>query len=127
MMKALIIEDDVGVRDFLSRGLYKEKWQIDEAATSVEGEKKLMRKGNAYSVVIVDLMLPDGDGGELVKNARKAGIKTPIIILTAVRDSASRGKLMKYGANDYIKKPFSFNELYGRIEAVLGTKGVISA
>lgn len=116
-MKILIIEDDVAIQNFLKRGFCYKQCVIDQAYDGLEGLEKLTN--NDYAVAIVDLVLPKMDGTSLIQRIRENGIKTPIIVLSALQDLSKKTHLLEIGADDYITKPFSFEELYARILAVL--------
>lgn len=113
-MKIAIIEDEIGITNFLQQGLEEENYTV---VTANNGEKgwELIQDAKP-DLILLDWMLPKLSGIEVCKKVRLAGIKTPIIFLTA-RDTVQETiEGLKTGANDYIKKPFSFEELLARIE-----------
>ncbi len=112
-MKIAIIEDEVGIINFLKQGLEEENYTV---FTANDGEKGLeLIQKTKPDLILLDWMLPKISGIEVCKKVRLAGIKTPIIFLTA-RDTVQETiQGLKAGANDYIKKPFSFEELLARI------------
>ena len=116
-MKVLIVEDDAAIQNFLKRGFAYKQFTIDQAVDGLDGLRKLMN--NEYSIAIIDLMLPQLDGTALIEKAREKGNKTPLIILSALQDLATKKRLLDIGADDFITKPFSFEELYARMLAVL--------
>lgn len=81
------------------------------------GLKKIT--GSDYAVAIVDLVLPKMDGTSLIQKIRENNIKTPLVVLSAIQDIAKKTRLLEIGADDYITKPFSFEELYARVLAIL--------
>ena len=112
-MKIAIIEDEIGITNFLKQGLEEENYTV---LTAEDGEKgwELIQKSHP-DLILLDWMLPKFSGIEVCKKVRERGIKTPILFLTA-RDTVQETiEGLKAGANDYIKKPFSFEELLARI------------
>ena len=112
-MKIAIIEDEVGITNFLKQGLEEEHYEV---VTENDGEKgwQLIQKSKP-DLILLDWMLPKMSGIEVCKKVRESGIITPIIFLTA-RDTVQETiEGLKAGANDYIKKPFNFEELLARI------------
>jgi len=117
IMRILIIEDETGILNFLRQGLAEESYSVDTATNGLDGLE--MALAEAYDVVLLDWMLPGKSGVEVCREIRKEGIKTPIIFLTA-RDTVQDTVFgLQAGANDYIKKPFSFEELLERIKVQL--------
>ncbi|NCT17903.1 MAG: DNA-binding response regulator [Flavobacteriaceae bacterium CG_4_8_14_3_um_filter_34_10] len=119
-MRILIIEDEIGISNFLKQGLEEECFAVDVAQ---DGNKGLeMALSNEYDILLLDWMLPGISGIEICRQFRKENIKTPIIFLTAkdTLDETIFG--LQTGANDYIKKPFHFEELLERIRVQLRTK-----
>jgi len=116
-MRILIIEDEEKVANFIKRGLKEEGYAVDVAYDGEEGYFQV--SSNEYDVIILDLMLPKIDGISLCRKLRQEKITRPILMLTA-KDSI-RDKVTGFdsGANDYLTKPFSFEELLARIRALL--------
>lgn len=113
-MKILIVEDEVGIADFLKQGLEEEGYTV---LAAYDGEAGLaLALEQKVNVILLDWMLPKMNGIDICKAIRKANIQTPILFLTA-RDTVQETiEGLKAGANDYIKKPFSFDELIERIK-----------
>ena len=113
-MKILIVEDEVGIADFLKQGLEEENYTV---LVAYDGEAGLaLALEQKVNVILLDWMLPKMNGIDICKAIRKANIQTPILFLTA-RDTVQETiEGLKAGANDYIKKPFSFDELIERIK-----------
>ena len=113
-MKILIVEDEVGIADFLKQGLEEEGYTV---LVAYDGEAGLaLALEQKVNVILLDWMLPKMNGIDICKAIRKANIQTPILFLTA-RDTVQETiEGLKAGANDYIKKPFSFDELLERIK-----------
>ncbi len=120
-MKALVVEDEVKVADFIKKGLIEEGFEVDVAYNGLEALKYL--NNNKYNVVILDIMLPELDGNEVLKRMREKGDETPVIMLTAKDELDDKVKSFEIGCDDYITKPFSFEELLLRIKAILRRKG----
>jgi two-component system, OmpR family, response regulator len=116
-MKIMIVEGDVAVQNFLKQGFRYKQCSVDQSYDGMEGLKRLM--GNRYDIAIVDMMLPRMDGGELIQKMRESGIQTPVIVLSSLKDSATKTRLFDIGADDFMTKPFSFEELYARILAIV--------
>jgi DNA-binding response OmpR family regulator len=116
-MKILIVEDDVKISSFLEKGLSEENYVVD---CCYDGEEATyLIKSNKYDLIILDLMIPYIDGITLCKDLRDSGIDTPIIMLTAKDSIEDKVLGLNTGANDYLAKPFSFEELLARINVQL--------
>jgi DNA-binding response OmpR family regulator len=115
-MRVLVIEDEPKIAGFLRRGLEEEGHRVDVAADLAAARRNL---GEVEpDLLIVDRMLPDGDGLSLVRELRRAGTSTPAICLTARDRVEERVEGLYGGADDYLVKPFAFAELLARIAAV---------
>lgn len=119
-MRILVVEDEKKIADFIKRGLKEEGYAIDAAYDGEEGQ--FLAKTNPYDLILLDLMLPKLDGLTLCKNLRKSNIRTPIIMITAKDTVEDKVTGLDSGADDYITKPFAFEELLARIRAVLRPK-----
>lgn len=117
MSRVLIIEDDARLASLLRRGLEAEGYVIDVASDGFEGE--LLAIENKYDALIVDWRLPKQDGKSLIERLRSSGDHTPALMLTALDDIEHRIAGLDAGADDYLTKPFSFEELLARIRALL--------
>lgn len=116
-MRALVIDDDKDISSFLSSSLEAEAFAVD---TADDGEKgSYLARTNDYDIVLLDLMLPKKDGGQICREIRASGKTMPIIMLSVASSSERKVDLLDYGADDYLTKPFSFQELMARIRAVL--------
>jgi len=116
-MVILVIEDEKKLVDILTRALKSERYSVDSALDGEEGLEKAMK--NEYGLIILDIMLPKRDGLSVCKELRARQIHTPIIILSARSADADRVNGLDQGADDYLLKPFSLDELFARIRAVL--------
>jgi len=114
----LVVEDDPGIASFLHKGLCAEGHAVTVAATIEEARGWLEVHGTGIDLVLLDLTLPDGTGEALLKWIRTQGLEVPIIILTAKTEVRDKVAGLDAGANDYITKPFAFDELLARIRAV---------
>jgi two-component system, OmpR family, response regulator len=116
-MRILVIEDDTSIAAFISRGLREAGFAVDSAVNGHEGLAKA--QSAEYDAAIVDLMLPGRDGLSLVAELRRAGIRTPVLMLTARRSIEDRVRGLETGADDYLVKPFAFPELLARVHALV--------
>jgi two-component system copper resistance phosphate regulon response regulator CusR len=116
-MRILIIEDDPQLREIVATGLREAGLETTTAATYHEGLERALL--GSYGLVILDVMLPDGDGIALCKALRQASVATPVLLLTA-RDTVD-DKVVGFnaGADDYLAKPFAFRELLARVRALI--------
>ncbi len=116
-MNILIIEDDARVADFLVRGLRAEGYLLQLARTGPEG-LEMARRGEA-TLLLLDLMLPGISGLDICQTLRAERNHVPILMLTSLSDVGDRVAGLRLGADDYMTKPFAFEELLARIEALL--------
>jgi len=116
-MRILIVEDNPKMANAIQKGLQSHGYAADVANTGFEGEDQAV--ANNYDLVILDLMLPDRDGADVCRNLRRRCIDTPIIMLTALSGTDDKVAGLDAGADDYITKPFEFDELLARIRAML--------
>jgi len=116
-MRILVIEDEQKVANFIKRGLKEEGYSVDVACDGEGGY--FLVKDNEYDVIILDLMLPKMDGITLCKKLRAEKITTPILMLTAKDSVKDKVIGLDSGGNDYLTKPFSFEELLARIRVLL--------
>jgi DNA-binding response OmpR family regulator len=116
-MRALVIEDNPKMAAAIQRGLRENGFAADVSHTGFEGED--LAAAGAYDVILLDLMLPDRDGAAVCRNLRRRCIATPIIMLTALSSTEDKVDGLDAGADDYLTKPFEFEELLARIRALL--------
>ena len=117
MMNILVVEDEPGIHKFLKQGLEEEGYAVDVADDGHQG--LALATGKSYHIMLLDWMLPGMSGLEICKQLRERHIDTPIIFLTAKDTIQETIEGLQAGANDYIKKPFSFEELLERIRVQL--------
>ena len=115
-MKILAIEDDDDTANYVVKGLTQQGHVVDRVPNGRDG--LFLAAGETYDVLIVDRMLPGLDGLAIVKTIRGAGIKTPILFLTAVDGIGDRVEGLEAGGDDYLVKPFAFAELAARVNAL---------
>lgn len=116
-MKILVVEDEEKIARALQRGLEQERFSVE---TALDGEAGLSAaEADEYDVIILDRMLPELDGMEVCRRLREAGDKTPILMLTAKDQVRDRVAGLNAGADDYLVKPFAFEELLARLHALL--------
>ncbi len=116
-MRILVVEDEVKMAALLKRGLEEEGYSVDVATDGQEG--LWMALESEYSVVVLDVMLPEIDGFEVCKQIREAEKWYPVLMLTAKDEVEARVKGLDCGADDYLTKPFSFSELAARMRALI--------
>ena len=117
MPKILICEDEPSMRMGLKDNLEFESYEVDTAEDGETGLNKILE--NQYDLIILDVMMPKMSGFDICKAARKNGITTPIILLTAKGEEIDKVLGLELGADDYVTKPFSLRELLARIKAIL--------
>ncbi|MGE5362688.1 MAG: response regulator transcription factor [Bacteroidota bacterium] len=115
--KILIVEDEPNMRLGLKDNLEFEGYEVDVAEEGNLGLSKILE--NPYNLVLLDVMLPNLSGFDICKTARKKGVTTPIILLTAKGEEMDKVLGLELGADDYVTKPFSLRELLARIKAIL--------
>jgi len=116
-MKILLVEDDKSIARFVEKGLLENSFSVDVAFDGEDG--LFLATHRNYELIVLDILLPKMDGRELLKRLRKMEIQTPVIFLTAKDTERDIVQGLNLGADDYLTKPFSFNELLARIRALL--------
>lgn len=115
--KIFILEDDVFLREGLCEILQKEGYAITYACCYAQAEENLQKA--SFDLIILDVMLPDGNGFDLCRNIRESGCDTPILFVTACDDEIQIVRGLDSGADDYVTKPFKLLELLSRVRALL--------
>ena len=123
-MKLLIVEDEERVASFLEKGLRAHGYTIEWVQTGQDALRRLT--GPGISLVILDLGLPDVDGLDVLDNLRQRGSAVPVLVLTARGRIGDRVKGLNLGADDYLGKPFAFEELLARVQANLRPRAAVS-
>lgn len=116
-MRALVVDDEREVRDMLTEHLKSHCFAVDTASDGTEGS--YMARTNAYDIIILDNMLPEKSGITVCQEIRRTGRTTPILILSVLSETWQKIDLLNNGADDYIIKPFSSEELIARIRALM--------
>jgi two-component system copper resistance phosphate regulon response regulator CusR len=115
-VKILVIEDDPTVGQFVKRGLEEQRWVVDLVTDGESGERAA--SSGAYDVVILDMRLPGKNGIEVLHGVRSRGFERPVLVLTAQDAVDAKVTTLRAGADDYVTKPFAFEELLARVEAL---------
>jgi DNA-binding response OmpR family regulator len=116
VLRILYVEDDPTAREYIEKGLAEQGYEVTVAAGAKAG--LALAEGAPFDLLILDVMLPDGDGFELLKTLRDKGVDTPCMFLTARSTVSDRIRGLNLGADDYLVKPFAFAELLARISAI---------
>ncbi|MBI2093775.1 MAG: response regulator transcription factor [Candidatus Omnitrophica bacterium] len=120
-MRILVVEDDSRVASFIRRGLREEHYTVD---TAKDGEDALfLAQTNEYDLIILDIMLPKKSGLEVLKTLRQERVHVPVLVLTAKDELQDKVNGLNAGADDYLTKPFGFEELLARVRALLRRRG----
>lgn len=115
-MRILVIEDDPTVGQYVKRGLEEHRWSVDLVADGEEGEQRA--GSEAYDLIILDMRLPGKSGLEVLHAFRARGFERPVLVLTAQDAVDAKVTALRAGADDYVTKPFAFEELLARVEAL---------
>jgi two-component system, OmpR family, copper resistance phosphate regulon response regulator CusR len=116
MLKILFVEDDSQIASFVKLGLESNDCQVDVAYDGAMGKKLALQK--KYHVIILDVILPGGNGFQICSYLRNNNIKSPILMLTSLNATEDKVKGFESGADDYLEKPFAFQELLARVKAL---------
>ncbi len=116
-MKILVVEDEERVSQFIQKGLREEGHAVDAAFDGEEGS--FLAEVNDYDLIILDLMLPKKNGIMVCRELRDRGVATPVLMLTARDSTGDKVRGLDAGADDYLTKPFAFEELLARVRALL--------
>src|SRR3954467_15795397 len=120
-MRALVVDDDATLTTVVRRLLEEDGYAVDVASTAEDGRTLAMV--NDYDAIILDLVLPDGNGVQVLQSLRREGKKTPIIVLTGTKDSDVTVRALDAGADDYLTKPIVFAEFKARMRALVRRGG----
>jgi DNA-binding response OmpR family regulator len=116
-MRVLVVEDNPKMAQAIRKGLTEHAYNVQVCHTGFEGEEKAAR--DEFDVIVVDRMLPDRDGIEICRNLRLRRVTTPILMLTALSGTTDKIAGLDAGADDYMTKPFEFDEFIARIRALV--------
>jgi DNA-binding response OmpR family regulator len=116
-MNILLVEDELGIQDFICRSLTEVGYKVDVAATAKDAEMRIMQ--DEYAALILDLGLPDEDGLDMLTRCRRQGLCTPVLILSARRSVDERVLGLEQGGDDYLTKPFAMTELIARLRNLM--------
>jgi two-component system, OmpR family, response regulator len=115
-MRILVIEDDPTVGQYIKRGLEEHRWAVDLVSDGEEGERRA--SSDAYDLIILDMRLPGKSGLDVLSALRARGLQRPVLVLTAQDAVDAKVTALRAGADDYVTKPFAFEELLARVEAL---------
>lgn len=115
-MKVLVIEDDPTVGGFVKRGLEEQRYTVDLVTDGMEGER--LAASQPYDLVVLDLRLPGRSGIDVLRSLRAKGFERPVLVLTAQDAIDAKVDTLRAGADDYVTKPFAFEEFLARVEAL---------
>jgi len=118
-MRIILVEDEIKLARALSHGLIQKGYAVDVVNDGIKALNRISLNHMDYDLILLDLSLPSIDGASITKKLREQKITTPILILTAMGETKSKIDLLLSGADDYIVKPFSFDELCARISTIL--------
>ena len=124
-MKILVIEDDPTVGQYVKRGLEEQRWGVDLVTDGEEGER--LAAAEPYDLVVLDMRLPGRSGMEVLHAIRARGFERPVLVLTAQDAVDAKVEAFRAGADDYVTKPFAFEELLARVEALSRRTPTMSA
>jgi two-component system OmpR family response regulator len=115
-VKILVVEDDRTVGQYVKRGLEEQRYQADLVDDGMDGLR--LASGGRYDIIVLDLRLPGMNGFEMLRTLRDRGNTTPVLVLTAQDSVDFKVQALRAGADDYVTKPFAFEELLARVEAL---------
>jgi DNA-binding response OmpR family regulator len=122
-MKVLVVEDEARLGQFLKQGLSEQAYTVSLVTTCRDASDALVE--TKYDLIVLDLSLPDGDGLDLVREWRASGLNEPVLILSARDSLDDRIKGLDIGADDYLPKPFSLEELLAKMRALIRRQSVV--
>jgi DNA-binding response OmpR family regulator len=124
-MRILVIEDDPTVGQYVKRGLEEHQWAVDLTSDGEEGERRA--SSEAYDLIVLDMRLPGKSGLDVLRSLRAKGFERPVLVLTAQDAVDAKVSTLRAGADDYVTKPFAFEELLARVEALARRPRAIAA
>jgi DNA-binding response OmpR family regulator len=120
-MRILVIEDDPTVGQYVKRGLEEHRWAVDLMTDGEEGERRA--SSEAYDLIVLDMRLPGKSGLDVLQSLRAKGFERPVLVLTAQDAVDAKVTMLRAGADDYVTKPFHFEEVLARVQALLRRAG----
>ena len=117
LTRVLLVEDESKLRESLVEGMRLENWTVTSAQNGIEARQKIATR--EFDLIVLDWMLPDCEGVEIVRQLREQGNNVPVLLMTARGGSTARNKVIQAGANDFLAKPFAFDDLLARSRALL--------
>ncbi len=120
-MRVLVVEDEKKVAGFIKKGFEQEGYAVDVASDGEEGEQ--FAGAFEYDVIVLDIMLPKKNGLDVLRDIKSKNIKAPVMLLTARDSIQDRVEGLNFGADDYLTKPFAFEELLARVRALMRRGG----
>ena len=117
-MKILVVEDDKTVGDYVRRGLDEAGYHVELVGDGDEGLRRASGRGANYDIMVLDLRLPKVSGIDVLRTLRDRGVGLPVLVLTAQDSVDFKVQALRMGADDYVTKPFAFEELLARVEAL---------
>lgn len=118
-MKILLVEDNIKLAENIKQGLVQEGYVVDIIEDGLVAERRILMSGDEYDLIVLDRLLPGKDGVSVCISWRDAGIVIPILMLTALDTTDNKVTGLNAGADDYLSKPFAFEELVARVHALL--------
>jgi len=115
-MRILVIEDDPTLGEYVKRGFEEQRWSVDLVVEGEEGERRAL--SDVYDLVVLDMRIPKKTGLEVLNSLRARGFERPVLVLTAQDALDAKVTALRAGADDYVTKPFAFEELLARVEAL---------
>src|SRR3954462_13060663 len=115
-MRILVIEDDPTVGQYVKRGLEEHRWAVDLVPDGEDGEHRA--NSEAYDLIILDMRLPGKSGLQVLHDLRARGLERPVLVLTAQDAVDAKVTALRAGPDDYVTKPFAFEEFLARVEAL---------
>jgi len=125
-MHVLVVDDDPALRAYVREGLGARGIECTEASDGAEALRQLSERAGQFDLILLDVMLPAQSGSDLLLDLREKGNETPVIFVSALDAVEERVRGLRLGADDYVVKPFAFDELVARIETVIRRRRVLA-
>ena len=118
-MRILLVEDNQKLAGNIKQGLMQENFSVEVIEDGLDAEQKILMNRDNYDLLVLDRMLPGKEGLMVCKTIREKGVNTPVLMLTAIAETGDKVLGLNHGADDYLAKPFAFEELLARINSLL--------